>query len=204
MRMYGAWYRFDVPYIIQNLLNKQLNPDEFDLDYALYTDTDVLFFKDFNECSLPKPKVLYMGPETVQGLQANSGVLYMNVSAMAEHWPTVLNYAISKNFTFDAYDQGLFQQYFRDQNISQLLPDIFNWKGYWGQNENAVIVHFHGPKPGKCLECLLEFRVHSTKYCDESRCPYQYVSLYNRKVQDNGEFYERMLHAFRHYASQHS
>ena len=27
------------------------------------------------------------------------------------------------------------------------LPEIQNWKPYWGTNEDAEIIHFHGPKP---------------------------------------------------------
>ena len=189
--MIGAWYRFDIPYVVKNLLT-DLNPDEYDLAYALYTDTDVLFFKDFNECSLPKPKVLYIGPEGGRGSQSNSGVLYMNLSAMQTHWPRVLELAVKRNFHFSAVDQGLFLEYFVGGKYSTLLPDRFNWKGYWGGDEDVVIAHFHGPKPGPCLDCLLLNREDFRSFCE---CPPVYCSVYSLTV-DRGSFYRRMLGAF--------
>jgi len=195
--MIGAWYRFDIPYIVKNLLT-DLNPDEYDLDYALYTDTDVLFFQDFNECSLPKPKVLYIGPEGYRGTQGNSGVLYMNLTSMQEHWPSVMQHAIKKNFRFSAVDQGLFLEYFVEGKYSTQLPDRFNWKGYWGSADDVVIAHFHGPKPGPCLDCLILNRIDAKTYCD---CPAIYVQVYDMN-KDGGSFYRSMLGAFKNFTQQ--
>lgn len=192
--MVGAWLRFDIPYIVRNLLT-DLDPNQYDLDYALYTDTDVLFFNDFNECSIPKPPILAMGPESNRGSQGNSGVLYMNVTAMQEHWPSVLELAVRKNFKFASVDQGLFVEYFVFGNRSVLMPDRFNWKGYWGGADDVVIAHFHGPKPGRCLDCLLMYRDHYRAFCS---CPSVYFSIFY-KTPDHGTFYERMLYGFNNF-----
>lgn len=190
----GAWYRFDIPYIVKHVLT-DLSADEYDLDYALYTDTDVLLFRDFTECSLPKPNVLYIGPEGKRAVPWNSGVLYMNLTAMQEHWPNVLELAVKKKFNFAAVDQGLFIEYFVEGNYSTLLPDQYNWKGYWGGADDVVIAHFHGPKPGKCLDCLLIFRDHYRSICE---CPPVYFSVFDQTV-DHGKFYERMLYAHKNF-----
>lgn len=192
--MLGPWFRFDIPHIVRTTL-ADLDRELFDLDYVLYTDTDVLFFNDFNECSLPKPRVLYLGPEAQCGTQSNSGVLYMNVSAMSEHWPSVLQLAVQKNFSFDAHDQGLFLEYFVGKKLSSLLPDRFNWKGYWGGAKDVVIAHFHGPKPGRCLDCFQQFRKNFKNFC---LCHEVYKAIYDM-VPDGGAFYERMQFAFQNF-----
>uniref|UniRef100_A0A7S3MFX3 Uncharacterized protein n=1 Tax=Spumella elongata TaxID=89044 RepID=A0A7S3MFX3_9STRA len=133
-----------------------------------------------------------MGPESRRGTQGNSGVLYMNISAMQEHWPSVLELAVKKNFKFAAVDQGLFVEYFVVRNHSVLMPDRFNWKGYWGGADDVVIAHFHGPKPGRCLDCLLMYRDHYHSFCS---CPSVYFAIFD-KTPDHGTFYERMLYGF--------
>ena len=172
-----------------------LNSSEVDTEYVLYTDTDVLFFNDFTECSLPKPAILYMGPENIRKKINNSGVLYMNVSAMREHLPRMMALAAAHRWKFAANDQGLYLEYFRKQNYATLLPDKYNWKGYWGGADDVVIAHFHGPKPGSCLECLLLYRT-QVDLC--TRCePYQALT---RTLPDNGKFYETMLMTYRNYS----
>jgi lipopolysaccharide biosynthesis glycosyltransferase len=34
------------------------------------------------------------------------------------------------------------------------LPSTWNWKPYWGRNDEANIVHFHGPKPTHASQML--------------------------------------------------
>eukprot|EP01032_Pedospumella_encystans_P020126 gene20126-22873_t len=111
---------------------------------------------------------------------------------MQEHWPSVLRYAVQKQFHFGAVDQGLFVEYFVDQNYSTLLPDRFNWKGYWGGSDDVVIAHFHGPKPGRCLDCMLMYRNNYEHFCN---CPSVYLPLFHR-APDKGAFYEQMLYRF--------
>jgi hypothetical protein len=148
--------RIDIPLIVDELRTfPKYQSLGIQFDYVLYTDTDVLFTNEFNLSVLPLPKVLTLGPEHLKGTISNTGVLYMNITAMQAHLPKLLDYADSKNWNFTAYDQGLLIEYFCDKlHLAELLPDSFNWKPYWGVNPNASIIHFHGAKPGLCAECF--------------------------------------------------
>lgn len=44
------------------------------------------------------------------------------------------------------FDQGYINEVC--DNEFDFLPLEYNWKPYWGLNENAKIIHFHGIKPG--------------------------------------------------------
>ena len=44
------------------------------------------------------------------------------------------------------FDQGYLNDVCWDD--FEVLPLEYNWKPYWGTNDNAIIVHFHGLKPG--------------------------------------------------------
>ena len=46
-------------------------------------------------------------------------------------------------------------RYFQRPSNLTMLPPRFNWKPYWGMDKDAVIVHFHGPKPERCLDCII-------------------------------------------------
>jgi hypothetical protein len=218
----GAYYRIDIPVVMESLY-KNFNRNDFDMQYVLYTDADVLFYNDFNSCALIKPPVISIGPEYYKNTSGNSGVLYMNVSAMKEHHKRLIAYADSKSWNFDSLDQGLILNYFVRNGLSNKLPNEYNWKGYWGgiedkniekkdienkniekkdiENKNIekkdiVIVHFHGPKPGRCLDCFLTFR-HFKNYC--KNCS-NYEFLFQSTV-DHGKFYEKLLIDFYKYSS---
>eukprot|EP01039_Chlorochromonas_danica_P008668 gene8668-biopygen4394 len=82
-----AFLRLDIPTIVPELaktLPRSLR-STINFDYALYTDCDVLFYPSFNLNELPKPKVISLGGEMTKDEMANSGVLYINISAMNEH-----------------------------------------------------------------------------------------------------------------------
>ena len=106
-------------------------------------------------------------------------------------------------------DQSLINEYFPHQDSKHRdldqLPEPYNWKGYWGCSPSIVIVHWHGPKPERCLPCYLEHRsefeadnkVHETA-CD---CPDGYNELWRRAmVGDGGGLYAKMLHDQARYA----
>ena len=48
------------------------------------------------------------------------------------------------------WDQFTYKKYFA--STKNYLDPIYNWKPYWGENSNAKIIHFHGPKPWIRLE----------------------------------------------------
>lgn len=200
--MFGAWYRLDIPHIVRTKL-AHLNADTFDLDYVLYTDTDVVFFQEFHDCTLPRPKVLAFGGDFKRNKIENSGVLYLNVTAMEELWPETLKFADSKKWKFNGpVDQGLYDDFYKKRATQ--LPDSFNWKGYWGEPKSPnepVIGHFHGPKPDGCLECFLMWRKHYKTYCTEP-CHPVYIGMLDL-VTDGGAMYERMMYAFQNHSSTH-
>ena len=82
------------------------------MTHVLYTDTDVMFLKDINSCNLPRPRVLSLGPENVQGQKANTGVVAINVSAFREELPGIVDLGRAKQWQFVALDQGLLLEYF--------------------------------------------------------------------------------------------
>jgi hypothetical protein len=101
LNQHGAYLRLDIPFIIrQNIVGKvsclvlmwnwlnilnvncstllvsipQFDPSEVDIDYILYTDCDVLFYKAINTCTVPpKPPVMYVGGEARRDTIENTG-----------------------------------------------------------------------------------------------------------------------------------
>ena len=49
----------------------------------------------------------------------------------------------------ESWDEAAYRWFYRESNgplWDRLRPEL-NWKPYWGENAQARIVHFHGPKP---------------------------------------------------------
>jgi len=159
---YGAFLRIDIPLII-----KQLN---LDIEYYLYTDCDVIFTRD------PTDFLLKLTPETIAATgefnqndvkMFNSGVMWCNTKNMLDTYQEFYDFVISKQFKFVATDQGALNEFYKHQKIS----DEINWKPYWGINESAYLIHFHGPKP-----------YHFKIYLNESR------KLTNPHIKNYGSF----------------
>lgn len=128
----GCFLRTEIP-----LLEKE---DEF----VLYTDSDVMFLKD------PVPALRERRPDFFassteftfeDGL--NSGVMLINVWRMREDYPAFRDF-IRSNLSL-GLDQTMFRKFYEGR--WEKLPPAFNWKPYWGADENAVILHWHGIKP---------------------------------------------------------
>lgn len=149
---HGAYLRLDIPIIIDELVHRVANHAQISSQYAMYTDCDVLFH------SLPvmiKPPVISLGAQWWKNTKENSGVMFLNITALRTQMPACLAYAVAKNWTFKfpGYDQPLILEYFRPK-LTQ-LPDVFNWKPYWGLNGNASIIHTHGTKVGQAMDCFI-------------------------------------------------
>ena len=125
----GTFTRFDVGFVIERLLAEgALDPRKVDVENVLYTDSDIIFLRDIDACTLHKPSVALIGPQASKGGMDNVGVLYINVSAWnSEHVP-IINYARERNWSFSALDQTLIIEYY-GQRLEK-LPDEFNWKGW--------------------------------------------------------------------------
>ncbi|WP_164954500.1 glycosyltransferase [Succinivibrio dextrinosolvens] len=135
----GTFMRFDIPFI------------EMDDEYVLYSDIDVIFNKEIRLDSFNKTKVIAAGPETdkdfADGNIFNAGILFFNVKEMRKHVNTIFNKLENGIIPkVSLFDQGYINEVCKSD--IELLPLEFNWKPYWGHNDDAYIIHFHGIKPG--------------------------------------------------------
>jgi lipopolysaccharide biosynthesis glycosyltransferase len=131
----GAFLRIDIP-IIEN-----------DEEFVFYTDCDVMFLKDPDLRNI-KPNYFAVAPEFTRGDYANmnSGVMLINVPEMRRiHEELIQHIKKSRISDLPAFDQGALRTFFK--GIYDKLPETLNWKPYWGKNQDAEIIHFHGPKP---------------------------------------------------------
>lgn len=131
----GAFLRLDIPIIEQN--------DRF----VLYTDCDVMFLRDPDLASLT-PKYFSVAPEFTRGDYANfnSGVMVMHIPEMLLIREKFMQYIKNSRIgDLPAFDQGALRTFFK--GLYDRLPEELNWKPYWGRNQDAEIIHFHGPKP---------------------------------------------------------
>jgi hypothetical protein len=133
----GHWLRVDIPNI------------DLESEYVLYTDVDVMFLQDPRRYMF-RPTLAAAAEESHLGVRRtfNSGVLVLNMPAMRlvhEEFLSAIRRRLANGFSFPPHDQGSFNEFFRGR-IDWMSPE-FNWKAYWGANRDAVIVHFHGPKP---------------------------------------------------------
>lgn len=131
----GHWLRVDIPVI------------EDKEEFVLYTDIDVMFLRHPTlETSLD---LLGVVSEERDGASFfNNGVMIMNVPRLKECHTAFTN-AIRKrllnDFKYPAHDQASYNRFFRGKT-NEIAREL-NWRPYWGKNEDAEIVHFHGPKP---------------------------------------------------------
>ena len=129
----GAFLRFDIPLVA----------DPAD-DYVLYTDADVIFRRN-PDLRGYTPWFFAAAPQFDRGQKAdlNSGVMLLNLRSFR-----ALHSRLAA-FTVQNLHLGLDQEVLR-AFVGQdylLLPDIYNWKPYWGVDSGAAIIHWYGPKP---------------------------------------------------------
>jgi hypothetical protein len=134
----GHWLRIAIPQV------------ERARDFVLYTDCDVIFLRGF-DWSLIRPKVFAAAPEFKPDAwnYFNSGVMVLNVPAMRATYPAFedhIKLRIQSGAFFGYDDQTALNEAYR--GLWEHLDPRFNWKPYWDFNAEAVILHFHGPKPG--------------------------------------------------------
>jgi hypothetical protein len=112
--------------------------------FVLYTDADVMFLRD------PVPALNDLQPEYFAAASEftfedglNSGVLLLNVAAMRNDHALFVRF-IRQNLSL-GLDQDMYRRFYADR--FQKLPPQWNWKPYWGQDDAAGILHWHGIKP---------------------------------------------------------
>lgn len=131
----GAYLRAEIPNLVDN---NQI---------ILYTDCDIMFLKDISELYNVHPKHLACAPELDKNNYSyfNSGVMLMNCSSMKKMMPKFEN-MVQKSSTkiLNLYDQYTYNEMYKGR--WDKLDPIYNWKPYWGLNDSASIIHFHGIK----------------------------------------------------------
>jgi hypothetical protein len=140
----GAFLRAEVPSLV--------GTDEF----AFYTDCDVVFLSD-PKLSTLKPKVFSAGPrqDLFDTDQFNSGVLFFNVKGFKAIEGDFFRFAEKNLGPFlPGVDEPIFNAFFRD--VFDPLPVGLNWRPFFGLNETASILHFHGPKLGHLVQYVTE------------------------------------------------
>tara|TARA_R110000824_G_scaffold45658_7_gene131913 strand:- start:78 stop:863 length:786 start_codon:yes stop_codon:yes gene_type:complete len=144
----GAFLRVEIPEIVKN---------NYDDEYVLYTDCDVIFLNEFSFKG--KCEFFSCAPEfdiNNWGL-CNTGAMVMNINnlydTLEEFTTFIKNYGISK---FPAFDQGAYNIFYK--NKWDKLNPIYNWKPYWGIEQDVGILHFHGLKIEN-IEKILEGKI---------------------------------------------
>jgi FkbM family methyltransferase len=177
----GHWLRLDLPEIVT------------DAEQVLYTDIDVIFLDDPRRHTF-SPRYLAVCEEAELGGRDhfNSGVMVMNLPALRAVRPwlvSAIRQRIASGLRYPPHDQKSLNDFFLPE-VDWMSP-VFNWKPYWGMRADAVIVHFHGPKPAH-VERIRAGRAEGIKP--------GLVSLYGR-APDAYDAYLALFQAFRQRAS---
>ena len=140
----GAYLRLDIP-LIESV-------DQF----VLYTDCDVIFFRDPDIASI-RPSVIAAAPEYAQTTTKpvpyskvfNSGVMILNIKELELNRIALIDFACKNDFYFHGdggfYDQGALNKFFVDRWTA--LDQSFNWRPFAAYSQDPKILHFHGVKP---------------------------------------------------------
>lgn len=173
----GAFLRFDIPLFCTD-------------EYYIYTDTDVVFLKDIDTDPdvLSDIKNFMAAPQSDQDSlfdDINSGVLVCNTENMKQSYFGLITYARNNIPFHNQYylDQEVLREFY--YNDHSLLSLSYNWKPYWGVNDDATIIHWHGPKPIAIKEIIDDVPIESSMASNE---PY-WLDLY----EGNPEAYKYYL-----------
>jgi len=121
---------------------------------VLYTDCDVIFRRDVAK-DLSQIDCEYFAvageftPDDYDNM--NNGVMWMNLPALAKRNREFKDYIRLNLVRLQEghWEQVAYREFFRRGGVrlwNELSPAL-NWKPYWGDNPDAGIIHFHGPKP---------------------------------------------------------
>ena len=213
----GPYLRWDIPNVIEHhdLYNNNIdnNHDMICNDAVLYTDSDIVFtnltFSDLVKAkslvtSNNTASMMAYGPEaskTSTRTPQNTGVMILNPSRFQLELPNILNFAVDHKFGNGSWhDQNILNEYFKQPGgflqKRSFLPAKWNYKPYWGKSSNVRIVHFHGIKPGRLLDCLASSNMASPlcKMCPCRKCktcPKVLYALVTAGLEADGGVYAR-------------
>ena len=90
----------------------------------------------------------------------------MNTTAYTDTFSDFMEHAHVHGYSTEsvALDQAMLKRYL--QGFTTLLPDLFNYKPYWGAPQpvtgmpsgEPVIIHMQGPKPYRAVCALKDFK----------------------------------------------
>lgn len=164
----GAFGRLDIGIIVE-AMRDELAKRGLDTERVLYTDTDVLFARDVDYTRLSTmPLPTFAAGTEVFSPALNSGVMLVNATAWAQHYPAMVAHGQSRDFKFLSYDQTWVHEYFTKYASAQqlarpweALDDAeYNARGFMHPMKStrrrpSVIPrmwHWHGFKP-RDVEC---------------------------------------------------
>jgi hypothetical protein len=141
----GAFSRVELPEIVARLGGG---------DRVLYTDCDVIFAAEVvPELEANRCEYFAVAPEGERDdyVNMNTGVMLMNTKRLGESLPEFREYILANLAILEreSWDEAAYRWFYRDGDgplWDKLRPEL-NWKPYWGDNPEAKIIHFHGPKP---------------------------------------------------------
>jgi hypothetical protein len=126
--------------------------------HVLYTDVDVMFLRRPSLAGLT-PRYFAAAPEFDKTTTNyfNAGVMVVNTEGLREEYALFEAYLRLKIEleTHHFHDQIAYNQFYRGR--WNRLPLELNWKPYWGQNDAATLLHFHGPKIA-AIESIIDGR----------------------------------------------
>lgn len=181
----GTYLRADIPLIEEK--------DEF----VLYTDADVIFGNPNNsKLSISAPEYFAAAPEfdINDWSYFNAGSMLMNVKNLKNDYKRFADFVIPNFQTLfnHAHDQGAYNHLYKGK--WNRLPPEYNWKPNWGINKNAVVVHFHGPKP-KDIDNYFSGNLVNVKV----DVPVDGLNLYKRMIERNKESCKFYLNKYNEY-----
>jgi len=200
----GAYLRIDIPQIMTT--NGMDRIPDIDPKFVLYTDMDIVWREPISlsewEQMLPTKKTFKYSVETHKGGKRplNTGVMIVNVEKFASIHDEFVKFGVVHDFKFTAFDQGWINAFSDAFGENELLTNTWNWKVYWGNSPGVKLVHFHGPKPGKGLDC---FAKHIKEWKDICDMPDVYRRLLKLAIAaDGGEFAKSVIGDFDKYEQQ--
>jgi hypothetical protein len=210
----GHMMRLIIPDILYDLRAKGLISTDLNTDLVLYTDTDIIFYRPFHlddTFIYPSFMAHAMQGSALNRYHFNSGVSIINVKNMKQVISEVLEHAVQRytqNTQLKGYDQALLHAYLPFSprvgpvcNItSTLLPKHYNWEPYLGPNQNATIIHWHGPKMNLNGNCTQQYSDPSRAFhliLNQLQSHIKYHSLFDFPQAREGYTWAfGMLHAF--------
>lgn len=140
----GTFARLEIP----SILTRSDILERHDRRYALYTDTDVIWWRkvSMNEfmASIPSQKfsVAYTGQISKEEGPINTGVILMNLQNLNKDMPAMLDFMFNAFQLSSALDQGVMNRFY-DENAGRLKWSVkWNYRMFWDGREPVAIVHY--------------------------------------------------------------